>query len=174
MPSHWTQASAYEFGGETSVQSTAQISSGFTYTKRNPLERQAVFPFQRDPKLYHTPPSTREPLPAPQTVAEGKPLASQIGTQPSFLHGSFRKWTGLDPRSLHLHPVSLLPISLPVATRDLISFSMSLFVFELLGWPNLWINPNRLFGQPNIVDLQHYVTQHSRLIFPYFSKWLLQ
>ena len=83
MPSHWTQASAYEFGGETSVQSTAQISSGFTYTKRNPLERQAVFPFQRDPKLYHTPPSTREPLPAPQTVAEGKPLASQIGTQPS-------------------------------------------------------------------------------------------
>ena len=86
------------------------------------------------------------------------------------LHGSFRKWTGLDPRSLHLHPVSLLPISLPVATRDLISFSMSLFVFELLGWPNLWINPNRLFGQPNIVDLQHYVTQHSRLIFPYFSK----
>ena len=60
--------------------------------------------------------------------------------------------------SLYLCPVSLPPISLPVVTRDLISFSMNLFVFELLGWPNLQINPNRLFGQPNIIDLQHYVS----------------
>ena len=60
--------------------------------------------------------------------------------------------------SLYLHPIPLPPISLPMVTRDLISFSMSLFGFELLGWPNLQINPNKLFGQPNIIDLQHYIS----------------